>query len=160
MSDQDIRDGEVLLPFDPALTAADARLMFIGRVRSPWRERASCPHNLRDALQRGGGGTVEVDAPYRAGLEGLQGASHVVLLYWLDQARRDLIMQRPRLSGKLSGVFALRSPVRPNPIGLAVVRVLGLDIAAGRLELAAIDCLDGTPLIDVKPYIVGIDAVP
>jgi tRNA (adenine37-N6)-methyltransferase len=160
MSTDDIRDGEVALPFDPEGMANDARLLFIGHIQSPWRERGACPHNLREALQRGGGGTALIDAAFRAGLAGLEGSSHVILLYWLDRARRDLIVQRPRRSAKTSGVFALRSPVRPNPIGLAVVRVLGLDAAAGRIELEAIDCLDGTPLLDVKPYIAAIDARP
>ncbi len=158
MSRGDIRDGEVALPFDPALTAGDAKLVFIGRISSPWSDRASCPHNLREALERGGGGTAVLDTPFRAGLAGLEGATHLVLLYWLDRARRDVIVQRPRRSDKTSGVFALRSPVRPNPIGMAVVRVMGIDIGAGRIELEAIDCLDGTPLVDVKPYIAAIDS--
>lgn len=158
MSRGDIRDGEVALPFDPALTAGDAKLVFIGRIASPWSDRASCPHNLREALERGGGGTAVLDTPFRAGLAGLEGATHLVLLYWLDRARRDVIVQRPRRSDKTSGVFALRSPVRPNPIGMAVVRVMGIDIGAGRIELEAIDCLDGTPLVDVKPYIAAIDS--
>ena len=159
MNGNDLRDGEVALPFDPAATADDARLIFIGQIHSPWTDRASCPHNLREALERGGGGTVTLDAPFRAGLAGLESASHVILLYWLDRARRDIIVQRPRRAERTSGVFALRSPVRPNPIGMAVARILGLDVAAGRIELEAIDCLDGTPLLDVKPYIAGIDAV-
>ena len=159
MNESDLRDGEVALPFDPVATADDARLIFIGRIRSPWTDRASCPHNLREARERGGGGTVTLEAPFRAGLAGLEGATHVVLLYWLDRARRDIIVQRPRRAEKTSGVFALRSPVRPNPIGLAVVRVVGIDVAAGWIELEAIDCLDGTPLLDVKPYLAAVDAV-
>lgn len=153
----ELRDGEVVLPFDPAAAAGDAKLVFIGRIRSPWRDRATCPHNLREALERGGGGTVEIDPPYRAGLAGLEAAERVVLLYWLDRARRDLILQRPRHAGAPRGVFSLRSPVRPNPIGLATVRLTGLDIASGQLHLAAIDCLDGTPLLDVKPFIAPVD---
>ena len=160
MGDDDLRDGELALPFDPALTARDARLMFIGRIHSPWTARATCPHNLREALERGGGGTAVLDAAFRDGLMGLESASHLVLLYWLDHARRDVIVQKPRRAEKTSGVFALRSPVRPNPIGMAVVRVRSLDVAAGRIELEAIDCLDGTPLIDVKHYIPAIDAIP
>jgi tRNA (adenine37-N6)-methyltransferase len=159
MDNRGLRNGEVALSFDPAATAQDARLMFIGHIRSPWTDRATCPHNLREAIERGGGGTVVLDQPFRPGLAGLESASHVVLLYWLDRARRDLIVQRPRQAEKTSGVFALRSPVRPNPIGLAVVRVLEMDVLAGRIELEAVDCLDGTPLLDVKPYIAGIDAV-
>ncbi len=160
MSEPGLRDGEVALPFDPATAADDARLMYIGRIRSPWTDRATCPHNLREALQRGGGGTVLIDDAFRPGLSGLERASHLILLYWLDRARRDIVVQKPRHAEATSGVFALRSPVRPNPIGLAVVRMLSLDPAAGRIELEAIDCLDGTPLLDVKPYLPSIDAVP
>ena len=152
-----LREGEIALPFDPAEQAGDARLVFIGRIRSPWRDRATCPHNLREARERGGGGWLEIDPPYRPGLAGLDGKSHLVLLYWLDQARRDVIVARPRRADHSSGVFALRSPVRPNPIGLAVSRVVELDAATGRITIDAIDCLDGTPLLDVKPYLATVD---
>ena len=158
MNEADLRDGEIQLPFDPAVTAADARLMFIGHIRSPWTDRMTCPHNIAEARTRGGGGTVEVDAPFRLGLSGVHKHTHVILLYWLDRARRDLIVQRPRRAEHTSGVFALRSPVRTNPIGLAVVKLLAIDERAGRLEIEAIDCLDGTPLIDIKPYIARVDS--
>ena len=153
---EELREGEIALPFDPA-AAGNAQLVFIGRIRSPWCDRASCPHNLRQARERGGGGWVDVAAPYRPGLAGLAGKTHIVLLYWLDQARRDIIVAKPRHAESTSGVFALRSPVRPNPIGLATVRVVSLDIEAGRIGLDAIDCLDGTPLIDIKPYIAAAE---
>jgi tRNA-Thr(GGU) m(6)t(6)A37 methyltransferase TsaA len=160
MSANQTRPGELVLALDPAKTADDARLVFIGRVRTPWRVREDAPKNPRQARERGGGAYVEVDAPYRAGLQGLEKYSHVIVLYWMDQARRDLIVQAPKHRAAPCGVFALRSPVRPNPIALAVVRVLGIDAAAGRIEIDAIDCLDATPLLDIKPYRPGIDAVP
>lgn len=152
-----LRDGEIALPFDPG-EAIGARVAFVGRIHSPWRDRGTCPHNLRQARERGGGGWVEIDAPYRPGLAGLEGKTHLVLLYWLDQARRDIIVARPRRATLTSGVFALRSPVRPNPIGLATSRVIAMDIGAGRIEIDAIDCLDGTPLIDIKPYLAALDS--
>ena len=157
MSRDGLREGEVALPFDPAAGPGDARLLFIGSIRSPWRDRAACPHNLREARERGGGATVLVDEPYRPGLAGLEGRTHVVLLYWLGLARRDVIVARPRHAETTSGVFALRSPVRPNPIGLATVKVLALDAASGRIEIEAIDCLDGTALLDIKPWIAAVD---
>lgn len=158
MSDTGIRDGEIQMAFDPAVAAADARLIFIGRIRSPWTDRKTCPHNIAEARERGGGGTVEVDAAFRQGLAGLDKHTHVILLYWLDRARRDILVQRPRHAQSTSGVFSLRSPVRPNPIGLAVVRLLALQSDAGRLTIEAVDCLDGTPLVDIKPYIARVDA--
>ena len=153
-----VRDGEELLPFDPATTADDARLVFIGRIRSPWLKREDCPKNLRQARERGQSATVEIDPPWRRGLRGLEGTSHLILLYWMDRARRDLIVQRPRNTPEPLGVFSLRSPVRPNPIGLGVAGLLRLDAPSGRLTIDAIDCLDGTPLIDVKPYYASTDA--
>ncbi len=160
MSSSEARPGEVALPFDPGQEKDRPGVVFIGRIRSPWTQREGCPRNLRQARERGGGGTVEVDAPYRPGLADLSGFSHVILLYWMDKARRDLIVQRPRHSPAPRGVFSVRSPVRPNPIGLAVVKLLSCDAGNGRLEIDAIDCLDGTPLIDIKPYLPSIDAVP
>lgn len=155
-----IRDGEIALPFDPGRKAHDAGLVFIGRIRSPWLRREDCPKNLRQARERGKTATVEIDTPWRQGLRGLDGTSHLILLYWMDRARRDLIVQRPRNTTEPRGVFSLRSPVRPNPIGLGVVKLLALDAEAGRLTIDAIDCLDGTPLVDVKPYFASTDAFP
>jgi tRNA (adenine37-N6)-methyltransferase len=69
-------------------------------------------------------------------------------------------VQVPRHSGKTHGTFSLRSPARPNPIALSVVRILKVDADTGRIDIDAIDCHDGTPLVDIKPYRPGIDAVP
>ncbi len=153
------RSGEVQLAFDPA-DRADAGVTFIGRVRSPWAERSDCPKNLREARERGGGGWVELDAAYWPGLEGLEAGRVIVLLYWMDRAARNLIVQAPRHRDTPTGVFALRSPARPNPVALAAVRLLAVDAAAGRLEIDAIDCLDGTPLVDIKPWIESVDIPP
>ena len=103
---------------------------------------------------------IELDEPYRAGLDGLERFSHAIVLYWMHQARRDLIVQSPKHSPVPRGVFGLRSPLRPNPVALAVVRLLSIDVSAGRIEIDAIDCLDGTPLLDIKPYLPSVDSVP
>jgi tRNA-Thr(GGU) m(6)t(6)A37 methyltransferase TsaA len=156
----DIRAGEVALAQDPAQAAGDANLVFIGRVRTPWNSRADAPKNPNEARTRGGSAYIELDAAFRPGLQGLEQFSHAIVLYWMHEARRDLLVQVPRHSGKAHGTFALRSPVRPNPIALSVVRILKVDAAAGRVDIDAIDCLDGTPLVDIKPYRPGVDAVP
>lgn len=153
------RPGEVALGFDPAQSPADGSVVFIGRIRSPWRGREDCPKNMAQARLAGGDAMVEIDAPYRAGLEGLAGFTHAFLLTWLDRSRRDLIVQKPRHAEAPRGVFALRSPVRPNPIGLHLVELGGIDLTAGTIRLAAIDVLDGTPLIDIKPYFGTVDAI-
>ena len=160
MSDFGMREGERELPLDPAAMSGDGRIVFIGRVRSPWLTRDDCPRNMDAARKRGGGGTLEIDQPYRVGLEGLDGFSHVAILSWLDRAPRNLILQKPRHASIAKGVFALRSPARPNPIGLHIARIVALDAVAGRITLDAIDVLDGTPIIDLKPYFASTDSIP
>ena len=153
------RPHEIVLPDDPAGHADDARLVFIGYIQSPWETRADCPKNLRIARERGKSASAQVDEIWREGLGGLEDYSHIVLLYWMHEARRDIILQSPRHSLEPSGTFALRSPVRPNPIALATVKLLNIDQASGVLEIDAIDCLNGTPLIDIKPFIASVDGV-
>ena len=155
-----MREGERTLPFDPATAPVDAGLVFIGSIRSPWTERIDCPKNMAQARETGRPAQAIVEPPYREALDGLEGYSHVILLSWLDRARRDLIVQKPRHAPDARGTFALRSPVRPNPIGAHVVRLIGVDVATGVLDLEAIDLLDGTPLLDIKPYFASTDCVP
>ncbi len=153
------REGEIALPFDPA-DRADATIRFIGRVRSSWTERANCPRNMAAARETGQPASVVIDAPFREGLEGLERFSNAVILSWFDRAQRNLIVQKPRQATEAKGVFALRSPVRPNPVGLHVVRLVCVDLEAGVIGIDAIDLLDGTPVIDIKPYFASTDAFP
>lgn len=158
---QTIRDGEVAAPIDPETMPGDARLVFIGRIRSPWHERSNCPKNLRQARERNPEGCrLEIFEPWRPGLTGLAESQWINMLYWMNQARRDLIIQHPKHRDEPTGVFSLRSPVRPNPIALALVRITSLDMEAGIVGIDATDALDGTPLIDIKPHLPGIDIPP
>jgi tRNA-Thr(GGU) m(6)t(6)A37 methyltransferase TsaA len=153
MADEsDIRPGEVAIELPAAF---DAGVYFIGHIRTPFKNRADCPKNVAesDAV-----GRVELDPRYAAGLRDLGLYSHAILLYWMDKARRDLIEQVPAHLGHARGTFALRSPVRPNPIALAVVEILGLE--GTTVTVRSIDCIDGTPLLDIKPYFPSIDSVP
>jgi len=147
-----LREGEVAVELPAGF---DASLYFIGRIRTPWQRREDCPKNGResDAVC-----TVELDPRWAAGLKGLETASHVLLLYWMDKARRDLVVQAPRHYAELRGTFALRSPVRPNPIAVAVARLLRIE--GTTLSVIGVDCLDNTPLLDIKPYFASTDAVP
>ncbi len=137
----------------PAKT--DAGLYYIGRIRTPWKTRKDCPKNAResDAVC-----TVELDARWAAGLQDVATCSHIVLLYWMDQAPRNLVLQVPAHYGVQRGTFALRSPARPNPIAMSVVKLLGID--GNKLSVIGLDCLDGTPLLDIKPYFASTDSVP
>jgi tRNA-Thr(GGU) m(6)t(6)A37 methyltransferase TsaA len=153
------RPGEVALNFDPARTASDAQLRFIGRLRSPWA-RGNCPKNLREAREAGGSFRAEIDPPFRPGLQGLVPGMPVILLYWTGLARRDMVVLHPPHREAPTGVFALRAPSRPNPIAVAVVRLQAVDQAAGQLEFDALDAFDGTPLLDIKPWLPSVDVPP
>lgn len=153
------RPGEVALSFDPARIADDAQLRFIGRLRSPWA-RGNCPKNLREAREVGGEFRAEIDPPFRQGLQGLVAGMPVILLYWTGLARRDMVVLHPPHREAPTGVFALRSPSRPNPIAVAVVRLLAVDAAAGVLAVDALDAFDGTPLLDIKPWLPSVDVPP
>lgn len=147
------RPGELSIPLPETF---DCSLYYIGRIRTPWRSASECPKN--SAARRDVVATVELDARYVQGLEGIELMSHLILLYWLDRSARDLIVQAPSHAPKPRGVFALRSPVRPNPIGLSVVELLSVQDTA--LTIRNIDCVDGTPLIDIKPYFSSTDSIP
>jgi tRNA-Thr(GGU) m(6)t(6)A37 methyltransferase TsaA len=147
-----LRQGEVAVDLPDRF---DASLYFIGRIRTPWHSRDVCPKNGRESDVVC---TIELDPRWAAGLKGLETVSHVLVLYWMDKARRDLVVQAPRHYAEERGTFALRSPVRPNPIAASVVKVVGLD--GNTLSVIGLDCLDGTPLLDIKPYFASTDAVP
>ncbi len=139
----DIRTGEVAVDAPPL---DDAALHFIGRIRTPWKDREDCP---RQGRQDGPECRIEVFEPWVPALQGLEEFQTLEILYWLDRSRRDLVRQNPRHDERTYGTFALRSPVRPNPIGTAMVRLV--QIEGPVLVVRGLDCLDGTPLIDIKP---------
>jgi len=145
-----IREGEIAveLPKD-----FDASLYFIGRIRTPWKKRAECPKNAResDAVC-----TLEVNPRWAQALSGVESCTHLVVLYWMNRSRRDLVLQAPRHYEVGRGTFALRSPARPNPIAMSVVRLVGVE--GTRVSVVGLDCLDGTPLLDIKPYFASTDA--
>ncbi|PZQ52505.1 MAG: tRNA (N6-threonylcarbamoyladenosine(37)-N6)-methyltransferase TrmO [Rhodovulum sulfidophilum] len=137
------RPGEIVADGAPP---EDAHVGFIGRLRTPWTARGDCP---RQGALDGPECRVEVFAPWRPALAGLERFEEIELLYWMDRARRDLLTQTPTHIAGPRGTFALRSPARPNPIALSRVRLVGIE--AGTLVVRGLDCLDGTPLIDIKP---------
>ena len=99
-----------------------------------------------------------VDPRWHEGLKDVETCTHLVLLYWMDKSPRNLVLQVPGHYGVQHGTFALRSPARPNPVAMSVVKLLRVD--GNRLSVVGLDCLDGTPLLDIKPYFASTDSVP
>ncbi len=139
----DIRPHELAVAWR---APSDAALMFIGVIRTPWTSRRECPHY---GVPDGPLCRIEVSEPWVAGLDGVEAFDRLEVLYWLHQSRRDLVRQNPGNNGVAKGTFAIRSPVRPNPIGTSVVTLVGREGPA--LHVRGLDCVDGTPLLDLKP---------
>jgi tRNA-Thr(GGU) m(6)t(6)A37 methyltransferase TsaA len=148
----DVRPGEIAISLPEAY---DAGLHFIGRIRTPFKSRDDCPKN---SAQSTAIDQVELDPRYGLGLKDLEHYSHIHLLYWMHEARRDLVLQVPAHLGRPRGTFALRSPVRPNPIALATVQLIKIEDVT--LTVRSVDCVDGTPLLDIKPYFASVDSFP
>lgn len=155
MSDQslqEVRPGEAVVPPPPP---TDAGLVFIGRIHTPWRDRREAP---RFGSQDGPLCRIELFDPWGQALQGLEAGQELDVLYWLHLARRDLVLQC-RHGDVPKGTFSLRSPMRPNPIGLSRVRLEAIE--GMTLVVRGLDCIDGTPLIDLKPgYAVPRGASP
>jgi tRNA-Thr(GGU) m(6)t(6)A37 methyltransferase TsaA len=139
----EIRTGEVAID-PPAPT--DAGLVFIGRVHTPWTDRLKCP---RQGRHDGPICRIEIFEHWLPALDGIAQYQHLEILYWLHLSRRDLVRQSPASDGNTRGTFSLRSPVRPNPIGSSIVTLVSVE--ADGLTVRGLDCLDGTPLVDIKP---------
>lgn len=119
---------------------------FIGKIRTPYKTIEECPRYIQTD---GPICTLELEDAYVEGLMGLDRHKYIHVLYWLDKGQRDLLLQTRRRDNKVAGVFALRSPSRPNPIGLATVRLI--EIIDNRVIVKGMDCVDGTALLDIKP---------
>lgn len=140
----DIRPGEVTAPLPEGF---DAGIYFIGRISGPWTRREDCPR--RGDAEAGPEFRIDLDPRWQPALDGLKPGDSVQLLYWMHLSRRDLVAQTPKTHGPARGTFALRSPVRPNPIASSVVPLIAIDGAT--LTVRGLDCIDGTPLLDIKP---------
>lgn len=145
-------EGEVTVDLPDA---TDAGIYFIGRIRTPWTERKQCPKNARQSEEIC---TLEVDERWAPALKDVSSCSHLVVLYWMDRSVRNLVLQVPSHYGVQRGTFALRSPARPNPIAMSVVKLVGIE--GPKVKVIGLDCLDGTPVIDLKPYFASTDSVP
>ncbi len=133
-------------------------LRAIGRLHTPFRTLAECPRNGRKPAPPPLC-EAEVFSEFVPGLRSLGGFSHLILLYWLDQVRAPELVFTPPFDDQPRGLFATRAPHRPNPIGLSVV-AFDRFAAPNRLVVRYLDCIDGTPLLDIKPYLPSVDAEP
>jgi tRNA-Thr(GGU) m(6)t(6)A37 methyltransferase TsaA len=141
--DLEIRPGEAAVEPPPP---NDAGLVFIGRIHTPWTTRLETP---RQGRLDGPVCRIEIFDPWVPALQGLETYTDIEVIYWLHRSRRDLTLQSPKNDGTARGTFSLRSPVRPNPIATSMVRLVG--IQANIVTVRGLDCLSGTPLLDLKP---------
>jgi tRNA-Thr(GGU) m(6)t(6)A37 methyltransferase TsaA len=127
----------------------NAVLEFIGQIKTPYKSLEECPRNIDP-----GGPLCElvISKDMKDGVSGLVPGQKILVLYWFEGVDRSTYLQMSRKKGKRLGVFALRSPHRPNPIGAAVVSIDSIENR--RIFVKGLDCLDGTPLLDIKPAIL------
>jgi formylmethanofuran dehydrogenase subunit E len=127
----------------------------IGVIHSPYREKKEAPfqgrHDMAPCI-------IEIFEPYEPGLLDVDTFSHLFVLYWQDKGDRKILQTKTPWGPHIHGVFATRSPNRPNPVGLCVVDLI--ERKGRHLKVEGLDALDGSPLIDIKPYAAGIDAFP
>lgn len=135
---------------------AHFKLKPIGIIRTAFRKAAGTP--IQPSLAGGAKGTVELFPEYVEGLKDLDGFERIWLIYWLDRAPEPRLTVTPFLDDQQRGLFATRAPARPNPIGISPVRLLR--VLGNKLEVAEVDVLDRTPLLDIKPYAPEFDCHP
>jgi len=124
----------------------EGKLIAIGRIETPYGSLDECPRNVDPD---GPPCELILDPPYEKALEGLGPGDRVLILYWFEGADRSRLTQHRHGGGPLRGTFALRSPHRPNPIAAAALPIVSIE--GNRIVVRGMDCLDGTPLLDIKP---------
>jgi tRNA-Thr(GGU) m(6)t(6)A37 methyltransferase TsaA len=128
----------------------------IGTIRSPFQSVVGTP--IQAAGAQGAAGTIELDSAYSAGLHDIEHFSHLTLIYHLHECAGYSLQVTPFLDNQTHGIFATRSPRRPNPIGLSTVRLVG--VSGNTLLIEDVDVVDNTPLLDIKPYVPAFDDRP
>jgi len=141
--ENEIRKAELAVEMPPT---SDAGLVFIGRIHTPWTSRVETP---RQGRTDGPLCRTEVFEPWVAALDSLAQFERIEVLYWLHLSRRDLVLQSPASDGTSRGTFSLRSPARPAPIGTSIATLASIE--GPIVMVRGLDCLDGTPLLDLKP---------
>lgn len=134
----------------------EMRLKPIGVIRTPFAEPAGTP--IQPCMAQGAEGSVIVFDEFAAGLQDLAGFERIWLIYWFHRAGPPRLRVQPFLDEQERGLFATRAPCRPNPIGISCVRLLAVE--GHLLKIADVDIVDGTPLLDIKPYAPQFDCYP
>ena len=125
----------------------------IGVVHSSLTDADGAP--IQPVFAEASKAVVEVYEPYREGLKDLEGFERIWLIYWFHKATQSTLLVKPYLDTSERGLFSTRAPCRPNPIGISAVRLLSIE--DGRIHVADVDILDGSPLLDIKPYVSRFD---
>lgn len=131
----------------------EMKLKSIGTIHTPFQQAAGTP--IQPAFAKGTEGIVEVNSEYMAGLKDLDGFERIWLVYWFDRCGHCKLTVTPYMDTDSHGLFATRAPTRPNPIGLSPVRLMRIE--GNQLFIKDADMLDGTPLLDIKPYFPRFD---
>lgn len=127
----------------------------IGIIRTPFKSSNAVPiQSFKSNVK----GHIELLEEYRDGLKSLDGFSHIILLYWFHKAKAPKMLMKPYLDNALHGIFAIRAPTRPNPIGISIVKLVRIE--GTRLYIEGVDMLDETPLLDIKPFVPDFDNRP
>jgi len=132
----------------------EIKLKPIGIIHTPYKEPKGIP--IQGKFEKGVTGKVELFPEYKQGLKDIEGFSHIVLIYYFDRSKKEELLSKPFLEDEEHGIFAIRSPHRPNHIGFSIVKLE--KVTNNIVTFSEVDILDGTPLLDIKPYVSHFDS--
>ena len=132
----------------------EIKIKAIGVIHTPYKEPRGMP--IQGTFEKGITGSAELFPTYRQGLKDIDGFSHVILIYYFDRASEEKLVGKPFLEDESHGIFAIRSPMRPNHIGISIVRLERIE--ENGIIFSEVDMLDKTPLLDIKPYVSHFDS--
>ncbi len=130
------------------------KLKPIGVIRTPYKEPKGMP--IQGKFKKGVRGTIHLHPKYRNGLKDIENFSHLILIYYFNRSKEERLVGKPFLEDKEHGIFAIRSPHRPNHLGLSIVKLE--KVKGNTIAFSEVDILDGTPLLDIKPYVAQFDS--
>ena len=132
----------------------EIKLKPIGIIHTPYKQPKGIP--IQGTFKKGVVGQIEIFPEYQKGLKDIEGFSHLILIYYFDRAKEEKLIGKPFLEDELHGIFAIRSPIRPNRLGISIVKLEKLE--NNIITFSEVDILDNTPLLDIKPYVSHFDS--